>query len=626
MCGIAGQLRLDGGTADRTFVRRACAMMRHRGPDDEIYHDAASIALGMCRLRVIGVRERARIVSSADGAVVSVFNGEIYNHRAIRRDLKNRGLAPEGESDAHVIPGLYEIYGDEFVHELDGMFAIALYDAIKSQLILARDHLGKKPLFYSEMRDGGVVFASELAALMVHPRVSRELSADAVDQFLSYRVIPAPHTIYRRARKLEPGSQLFVRTGLGARAVSYWQPSFSDELQGVTDDEAADELHRRLASAVDARLEAEVPLGAMLSGGLDSSLVVAMANAKRDTGTFKTFSVGFADPLFDERPHAQRVADHLGVGHRCHEITPADALQAIDPILVHTGEPFAFPSAIASYYMYRLAAQSVTVVLTGDGSDELFCGYDRYRRFLTRWQERRGKDTLSDIYESVLIDGLDNDVKRRLLAASFASRLATAQPHNYLTERFERTTDGSHELSRIMQVDCRFWLTDAQLVKIDRMAMAHSVEPRSPMLDRHVVEYAGALPTTVKLAANDVKVVLKRVARKYLPEAVVSRPKQELAVPLEGWLAHELRPLIEQVVTSEKALSRGYFNPDALRAFVRDRRRQDSYALWTLFMLERWHCLFTDDTSDREQDPPSAYDCAGADQASFSARRTEVRA
>jgi asparagine synthase (glutamine-hydrolysing) len=593
MCGIAGQLRLDGGPADRTFVRRACSMMRHRGPDDEAYHDAASVVLGMCRLGVIGVRERARLARSADGHVVCAFNGEIYNHRAIRQRLGRRGLEPEGASDAHVIPGLYAICGDEFVHELDGMFAIALYDAAKRQLILARDRVGKKPLFYSETEDGGVVFASELAALMAHPGLSRDVSADAIDQYLSYRVVPEPQTIYRGVRKLEAGSRLLVRPGTAARTVPYWRPDFSDALRDVTDDEAANELHRRLRSAVDARLEAEVPLGAMLSGGLDSSLVVAMASAQVPDA-LSTFSVGFAEPAFDETRHAQRAARHVGVDHRHYEITPADALRAIDPILRHTGEPFAFPSAIASYYMFQLAAKSVTVVLTGDGADELFCGYDRYKRFEARWRARNGGEAVSDIYEHVLVDGLSHGAKQRLATEAFAGSLANPPRHNYLDERFRATAPDSHRLSRVMQVDCRFWLTDAQLVKVDRMAMAHSVEPRSPMLDRQVVEYATALPATVKLAGGNAKAVLKRVARAYLPAAIVERPKQELAVPLERWLTQALRPRIEQVLTSEKALSRGYFRPDTLRAFVAARRPEDSYALWTLFMLERWHCLFTD--------------------------------
>ncbi len=593
MCGIAGQLRLDGRPADGRFVRRACDLMRHRGPDEEVYHDAPSLVLGMCRLRIVGVRERARLACSARGDVVCVFNGEIYNHRELRRRLTERGLEPRGASDVHVIPPLYAFYGAAFAQELDGMFAIALYDAAERRLILARDRVGKKPLFYSETRDGGVVFASELAALMAHPDLPREISADAIDQYLSYRVVPEPDTIYRGVRKLEAGSQLVVTAEAGAHVVPYWSPTFSDALRDVSAQDAAQELHRRLSAAVEARLQSEVPLGAMLSGGLDSSLVVAMAQAKAP-GRLRTFSVGFADEAFDETQHARRAARHVGVAHERYEITPDDALRAIDPILMHVGEPFAFPSAIASFYMYELAARNVTVVLTGDGADELFCGYDRYRRFEARWRERSAGETLSDVYERVLIDGLSHEAKRQLLSKSFAGSLTRPPRHNYLEERFGATAPDSHRLSRIMQVDCRFWLTDAQLVKIDRMAMAHSVEPRSPMLDRRVVEYASALPPTVKLAGGDVKAVLKRVARSYLPEAIVDRPKQELAVPLEAWLTRALRPRIADALTSESALSKGWFKPDAVRALVRAWRPQDSYVLWTLFMLERWHCLFTD--------------------------------
>jgi asparagine synthase (glutamine-hydrolysing) len=615
MCGIAGELRLGGGPADRAFVRRACATMHHRGPDDDAYHVDGSIALGMCRLGIIGLRDAPRLPHSADGNVVCAFNGEIYNHREIRQRLRRHGIEPEGASDAHVIPGAYALYGDDFVRELDGMFAIALYDAAKQQLILARDRLGKKPLFYSETPDGGVVFASELSALMMHPDVPREISADAIDQYLSYRVIAEPNTIYRAVRKLAAGSQLVVRAGLGARATSYWEPAFSDALRDVAHDEAADELHRRLSAAVDARLEAEVPLGAMLSGGLDSSLVAAMAKA-RLPGTLNTFSIGFADPAFDEALHARRAARHVGAEHHHYEITAGDALEAIDPILMHAGEPYAFPSAIACYYMYRLAAEHVTVVLTGDGADELLAGYDRYRRFTARWGERAADETLSDVYERVLIDGLRHDVKRRLTTTAFVDSLAGPRQRNYLDEKFRATAPSSEPLSRVMQVDCRFWLTDAQLVKVDRMAMAHSVEPRSPMLDWKFVEYASALPPAMKLAGEDAKAILRQVARGYLPEAIVNRRKQELAVPLERWLMDALWPRIERVLTSEQALSRGYFEPDALQAFVRARRPEDSYALWTLFMLERWHCLFVDD-ADRGEMPIALDPAPEIDQGAF---------
>jgi asparagine synthase (glutamine-hydrolysing) len=596
MCGIAGQFRLDGGPADRTFVRSACAAMSHRGPDEDVYHVGFSIALGMCRLRIVGARERARPARSADGKVVCVFNGEIYNHRALRERLHRRGLEPLGASDAHVIPGLYAIYGNEFVHELEGMFAIALYDEAERHLLLARDRMGKKPLFYGETEDGGVVFASELTALMMHPALSRSVSRDAIDQYLSYRVIPGPQTIYRGVRQVDSGSQLFVRTG-GARTVSYWQPTFSEALRDVSRDDAADELHQRLSLAVNARLEAEVPLGAMLSGGLDSSLVAMMASASAPRA-LKTFSVGFAESAFDESHHARRAARHMGADHQVYKITPADALRAVDPILLHTGEPYAFPSAIASYYMYELAAKSVTVVLTGDGADELFGGYRRYKHFETLWEDRSAAGTLSDVYESVLVDGLSHDLKERLVTKSFADSIAAPPRHNYLTERFDATAPDSHRLGRIMQVDCRFWLTDAQLVKIDRMAMAHSVEPRSPMLDRQVVEYACALPAALKITNGDAKAILKRVARRCLPKYIVDRPKQELAVPLESWLTHALRPRIESTLTSERALSRGYFQPDRLRAFVQAWRPDDSYALWTLFMLEQWHRLFIDGGGD----------------------------
>ncbi|MFF8789286.1 asparagine synthase (glutamine-hydrolyzing) [Streptomyces sp. NPDC015125] len=608
MCGIAGTATFGLTPPLERFPASACATMAHRGPDETGFHHDDQTALGMCRLRVIGLDDGSQPVYTEDRGVVCVLNGEIYNHRELRKLLADRGRYVHGGSDAHVLPLLYDELGDDFVSELRGMFAIAVYDTRARTLLLATDRVGKKPLFHSRLPDGTVAFASELAALMQHPGIARDVDPQAVDQYLSYRVVPAPHTIYQQVRRVEPGTVLTFEAGRPERSRRYWQFDFAADLVDVTGDEAVDRLEELLQQSVAERLESEVPLGAMLSGGLDSSLVVAMAS--RQLGRrMHTFSVGFEHSAFDESAYARQVAEYCGTDHHTYRIGAQDARQAVDLILAHMGEPYAFPSAIAAHCMYRLAREHVTVVLTGDGSDEIFCGYNRYKIFqqlpdiapahaarVDAEALAAGDGGIADRYRAVLVDGVRGGIKDRLYSGAFTAKLPR-YPYNPLRDRFARTAESTPELSRVMQVDCGFWLPDAQLVKIDRMAMAHSVEPRSPFLDHRVIEYATRLPASAHLVDGNEKALLKQVAARWLPHSVINRRKQELAVPLEGWLGRELRETIQSALLSEPSLERGYFRPDALRAFVREFRPEHSYALWTLYMLERWHQLYADGRS-----------------------------
>ncbi|MEU0407737.1 asparagine synthase (glutamine-hydrolyzing) [Streptomyces griseorubiginosus] len=585
MCGIAGSVSLGPAPVHAPYPAAACAAMTHRGPDETGSFVSARAALSMCRLKVIGLHDGSQPVFSDDGTVVCVLNGEIYNHQELRDLLAARGRPVRGGSDAQVLPHLYQEFGEHFVERLHGMFALAVYDTRHERLVLATDRVGKKPLFYARPAGGTVAFASELPALMLHPGIGRETDPVAVDQYLSYRVVPAPHTIYRQVRKLEPATVLVLERGRPERSRTYWQFDFTAELTDVPDAEIEDRIDALLHQAVHDRLESEVPLGAMLSGGLDSSLVVALAT--RQLGRpVHTFSVGFEHAAFDESAYARTVAEHCGTHHHVHRIGAEDARQAVDTILTHMGEPYAFPSAIAASCMYKLARQHVTVVLTGDGSDEIFCGYGRYRRL----RDLPGGGRLADRYERILADGVPHPLKNRLYAPGFADRIP-GHPHNYLRARFDRTDPSLPDLDRAMQVDSRFWLSDAQLVKIDRMSMAHSVEPRSPLLDHRLIDYVTRVPASRKLLGAEEKAPLKRVAARYLPASVLERRKQELAVPLESWLGSALRSTITETLLSEASLERGYFRPDELRATVRAFRPEDSYALWTLYMLERWHEL-----------------------------------
>jgi asparagine synthase (glutamine-hydrolysing) len=608
MCGIAGEL-FRGEFRDHGFTKAACAELTHRGPDESGFYDGPELSVGMCRLKVVGLDGGTQPAFSADRSVVCVANGEIYNHRDLRALLTKHGRRVPGTSDIHVIPELYALFGEGFVEYLHGMFAIALYDGRTRELHLVTDRVGKKPVFYAETADGRLAFASELAPLVQHPAVDRQIDPDAVDQYLSYRVIPAPHTIYQHVRKLTPGTMLTVPVEGKPRLRRYWQFDFSQPEHGLTTEQAAAEVDALLTAAVADRLESEVPLGSMLSGGLDSSLVVAIAS-RMGLERLNTFSVGFDVAAFDESEHARTVARYCGTTHHSYRITAEDALAAIDPIVRHMGEPYAFPSAIASYHMFRLARREVTVVLTGDGSDEIFCGYNRYK-ILQRLPDvaeadlakvdidalTTGGEDLAGRYQAVLVDGVQTSLKSRLYRPDFLRALSRPFPVNYLRERLAGTEGYAYRLNRAMQVDCAFWLPDAQLVKIDRMAMAHSVEPRSPFLDHRLIDRATRIPPTLKLVGDDEKAVLKAVAARYLPPAIIHRRKQELAVPLEQWLGTSLRPLIQATLLTEAALSRRYFQPDIIRPLVEEFRPEHSYAIWTLFMLERWHQVHVDGTA-----------------------------
>lgn len=591
MCGIAGEAALGSAAADGSFVRAACAHMRHRGPDETGFHEQQDAALGMCRLAVVGLDGGSQPTYNEDRTVVCVFNGEIYNHRELRAGLERRGRVVGGNSDGHVIPLLYDEYGPEFVHRLEGMFAIALHDTRTGQLLLITDRVGKKPVFYSRRPNGSVAFASELPALLTAPGIDRRTDPVAVDQFLGFRVVPSPRTVFKAVRKVPPATVLTFAPGVPERAERYWRFDFAGKRSEIGFEEAVDRVDLLLQQAVADRLESEVPLGAMLSGGLDSSLVVALASRALGNGPLHTFSVGFEHAAFDESAHARAVAERFGTRHHNYLIRPEDAVSAVDTILAHTGEPYAFPSAIAAHHMYRLAREHVTVVLTGDGSDEIFCGYNRYKQFADL---DTAPADLAVRYQRVLADGLADGLKSRLYSPEFIERLPGTFPHNHLRERFADGAGHAHALDQLMQVDCGFWLPDAQLVKIDRMAMANSVEPRSPFLDHRLIDYVTALEPGLKLRDGDEKAVLKAVAARYLPEGITGRRKQELAVPLESWLSTALRQQIQTTLLSESALERGYFQPDRLRSFVADFRPEHSYALWTLFMLERWHQLFAD--------------------------------
>jgi asparagine synthase (glutamine-hydrolysing) len=604
MCGIAGEIDFGNGNVSPENVTRMCDLLVHRGPDEGGFHFSPNLVLGIRRLKVIGVVNGSQPVHSPKHRATCVFNGEIYNYLELKQWLEKEGYVFQTSTDAEVIVHLYDKLGLESLKKLRGMFALAIYDEVQDRLILARDRAGKKPLNYATTSSGSVVFASEIGALVSHPQVSKEINREAVDRFLSFRIIPAPLTIYRDVHKVKPGTALVFEQGRKTEQ-RYWSFDFTERHQDKTEAELIESIDELLVEAVRVRLQSEVPLGALLSGGLDSSLIVSIMS-RMIPQPIHTFSIGFSDRNFNELDYAKMVSDYCGTIHHECLISPASALGVFDNLLLKFGEPYAFPSAIACYFMNRLARQHVTVALTGDGADELFCGYNRYKIFaampdLPGQQRLSGKIDLEllekaggDIsaeYQSVLTDGLRDSVKREIYSSDFRRQLPDAFPVNYLQERFSRNAHLGDRLNRAMDVDCNFWLSDAQLVKIDIASMANSVEVRCPMLDQKLIEFVSGIGTRHKLADGEEKRILKQVARKYLPHVITDRRKKELAVPLENWLATSLRGEISNVLLSDEALSRGYFDPDRLIPFINNYGPTDSYAVWTLYVLEQWHKL-----------------------------------
>ncbi|KYN62864.1 asparagine synthetase B [Pantoea agglomerans] len=606
MCGIAGVINYHRQPTQPSLLASMLASLKHRGPDQEGVYHQGHVGIGMRRLKIIALDNGAQPCYSNDGRYVLVFNGEIYNYRLLRAELIAQGFRFETESDAEVIVNLYQRDGEAFYQRLDGMFALAIYDRIDDTLLLARDPAGKKPLFYA-LHDGVVSFSSELNSLLKDERIPRHIDPVALDYYLRFRVVPGDRCIFQNISKVPAGGGVSFALGKESRQ-HYWRVAYQPEPDEKPLEQWIDEIDEYLNQAISKRLMAEVPIGTMLSGGLDSSLITAIA-CKQSRHKLKTFAVGFNESAFSELEYSRRLAKELGTEHHDFIITPGEAFDAAHDLVKHFGEPFAFPSSIASHFMYRLARQHVAVVLGGDGADELFGGYARYslvanfphlpaEHKLPRKVDLLNKtwraDEFPEFYQALLTDGVGGQLRQQLYSRSMALRLAeegsVAQVRSYRDE----LTMHSDPLSAAMEYDFNHWMQEAQMVKVDIASMANSLEVRAPFLDRQIVGFGSRLPGQLKLHAGKEKYLLQCLAKRYLPDYIVDRKKQELAVPLEQWMVSSMKTLIIDTLTSEQALSRGYFNPDKLRQFVREFDGSHSYALWTMYMLEKWHQQFFD--------------------------------
>jgi asparagine synthase (glutamine-hydrolysing) len=624
MCGIAGLFNYsEPRPVAREAVARMIAPLHHRGPDDQGVYLAGPLGLGHARLSIIDVCGGHQPIFNEDRSVAVVCNGEIYNHRELRRGLEERGHRFATRSDSEVIVHLWEELGAGCVEKLAGMFALAVADFRQRRLLLARDRVGKKPLFLAD--DGHRIgFASELKSLLAAGLIEPRVDPDALDLYLAYGYVPAPWTIFRGAAKL-PAGHLAVVDERGARIERYWDVPVDGvaDLGPAADERLTSELERLLASAVRDRLESDVPLGAFLSGGLDSGTIVSLMGEAMSEPV-RTHTVGFADRATDEREDAAAVARALGTDHVATEVRP-DLADVLPRIAWHLDEPFADPSAVPTWYVSRETRRRVTVALSGDGGDELFAGYgEKYRMHLF---EERLRGLLPGGLRRGLFPALGRSwprspgLPRALRLGGLFRNLAVEAPRSYdfdrrlipphLEERLfgegllqrRRRFDPfiaiephlarapKEPLARALYLDLKTWLADDGLVKVDRMSMAHALEVRCPLLDHRIIEFAARLPARLKLAGGTTKVLLRRVAERRLPAEILTRPKRGFAPPVSRWLREDLRDFSRDLLLAPDAFGGGLFDRREVERLLDDhaaRRLEAGWALWTLLMLEVW--------------------------------------
>ena len=627
MCGISGKVNVDGNPVERAILQRMTAVLSHRGPDDEGIFIDGSVGLGHRRLSIIDLSPSGhQPMANEDGTIWIVYNGEIYNFTALKADLIAKGHVFRSQCDTEVIIHLYEEHGPACLQYLRGMFAFAIWDGRERQLFLARDRAGKKPLYYHHGAHT-FLFSSEIKGILQDESAVKRPDHVAIHHYLTYQDVPSPWTAFEGIRKVPPAHYMIVKDGK-VELNRYWKLTYLPKFS-MTEEEIAVETLGRLREAVKVRLISDVPLGAFLSGGIDSSAVVALMAGEMNIPV-RTFSIGFREDDYNELSYAKMIAKHLGTQHTEFIVEPK-VLDIIDKLVWHYNEPFADASAIPTYYISGLAREEVTVVLNGDGGDEDFAGYERYtanmfaeklqgylpssvaKALLTFvkllphngssmsliWKAKRFLQEYPHIplmRNAHWLSHFTPEMKSDLYTAGFREKVAAHDSYAMLRQCDEEA-EADHVLDRTLYADTMMYLPDDLLVKVDVATMANSLEARSPFLDHEFMEFAARIPAEMKLRGMTAKYILKKAFRSLLPDAVLSRGKQGFAVPLDHWFRSELKEMAFDILLSQRAAGRAYFRQETIRKIL-DEHVSGTWNwqnhIWNLLMLELWHRMFID--------------------------------
>ena len=614
-------------------------VLRHRGPDDAgelvLPGPRIYVALGHKRLSIVDLSAAGKQpMANEDESIWITFNGEIYNYRELRQTLEARGHRFRSASDTEVVIHLYEENGPKCLDELNGMFAFALWDGRRQRLFLARDRTGKKPLHYSN-QDGVFIFASEIKSVLQHPAIKRELDVSAVNKYLAYEYVPAPHTMFRGIRKLEPGHYLLYANG-NATVTQYWDAPIEDyPISDRTEGQYIDELEALINRAVQSRLVADVPVGLFVSGGLDSGLVAAMA--ARAKSNLECFSIGFEEPSFDESRYARQIASFLGLHHHLKIFNGSEMLALVERLPAIIDEPLADPSILPLYLLSQFAAEQMKVVLSGDGGDELFAGYQTYQahklvtvydvlptaiketikaiafrlpvshRYLSLdfklKQFLRGVGVSSEVRFFLWRGAFNNSERRQLLSPEIRAALQRENAYEEIY-RYVRQSGLTKELERILYLSMKLYLQDNNLVTVDRSSMANGLEVRSPLLDRDVVDFVCRLPMEYKLRHLTTKYILKKTAERYLPRKLVYRKKKGFGVPLAKWLNGELKDLMLARLSRKSIEQEGIFDYPYVKRLIDEqltKRKDNREPLWTLLVFQIWYDAYMKGNSAQEK-------------------------
>jgi asparagine synthase (glutamine-hydrolysing) len=631
MCGIAGKIAVSSREAavDADIVRRMMSLIVHRGPDDEgIYIDRQAV-LGHRRLSIIDLNTGKQPISNEDGTVWVVYNGEIYNFPELREQLLARGHILKTHTDTEVIVHLYEDYGEQCVTHLRGMFAFALWDVRKRKLLLARDRVGIKPLYYVQTNNS-LLFASEIKAFRADPSVQLELNPQAIDTFLTFLYVPGTETLFRNVRKLDPGHYLVMEDGR-VKVSRYWDLKFTAPESNGHFRDSAEALHEMLQQTVRDHMISDVPVGVLLSGGVDSTALLSFA-VNETQKKISSFTIGFEGQNFaDERPYAKLAAEQFGTEHHEMTITAQDFLAFLPKYVWHMEEPVCEPPAVGLYYVTKLASAHVKVLLSGEGGDEAFAGYQNYRNMLwlerlrvvgQPWtglaagafdglghvSERLGKYSgmlklpLEDYYygRTAGPSSFFNRNKAKLYSTQFAQSVEITISPRRIKELFSHVAD-QPALNKMLYIDTKTWLPDDLLIKADKISMANSLELRVPFLDHKVLEFAAGLPINYKVRGFTTKYILKEALQGRIPQPIISRKKTGFPIPVESWITNELSGFVHDVLMDRRTLDRGYFEREFIEAMIKDGQQREKYAanIFSLVILELWHRSFVDAAPNR---------------------------